>query len=412
MLDCMHVLHERTRSYCWLIIGCPFSAKSVACLYWNKNLYIADNMALPPICQFAKDFHELQWKVIRLNGMYGQTDRLVPLDSKLNEANERHIVRVCTPEHAQAIAETGTIPVLPCPGVHPSILSGVRLCRNGFRTGLVEKLKQIRVLDPAFPNMKRPYPVPGTCSFTSPSNFAKVYRTFCNRLAEKEWKGSGVVWVILDTEKLGEIGIGNFRTQEEASALVNDLKQLLPQDFDLMESWKDEILETSASLMESHLYQSIPIDDLMDIDAASILFFGMSAPDVKHRLSMAAYRKIVEKQGGWGCNPSVQQHSDILYPALADALEKVAYYGPYFEKAMKVIKLSVELEEQSSLYYSSLRQSRIPCRCQICLYFWLRSLVVRCVQKRRHSCAMIALMFFVFFKRLSKKRCLENWRIF
>ena len=267
----------------------------------------------PAWSEFADCWKRRKFRRIPFEGMYGPTVRFDPLDPDMKAADERYVVRVCTGQDAAEIAAKGWMSVLPCADVHRSILSGLRLCDDRFRPVLVKALKEIRVLDEAFPALNSSYPVPGTTSGTSPSNVAKAFRTFCDRHAQ-DWLASNFVLAIFDTEALGEIG--RFRTQEEARALANDLKQILPPDFHLMESWEDEILRTSASLMESHLYAPVNMKYLMGIGAASVLFFGMCAPEDKYGLSMAAYRKVIEKKKVMDAIPfchSIQRFSILLW---------------------------------------------------------------------------------------------------
>ena len=205
-------------------------------------------------------------------------------------------LEVLTKEHAESIAIDGMMDVLPCNGaVDRKILFGLRLSSHDLRPLLVAELKRIRVVDADFPELNYRYPVPGTCSFTSPSNFAKVYRIFCARLC-KTWFASNVACVIIDKERLPYIE--HFRTQAEANALVAYLETRLP-NFPLMKSWTKDIRRTSATMMESHIYESVNVAELMEIDAASILFFGMLPPEVKRVVSRAAYQKDIEKRSDY-----------------------------------------------------------------------------------------------------------------
>ena len=299
-----------------------------------------------------------------MQGMYGINHRFVPLSQNLQEADWRYLVRVLTKEHVDCIAECGMMDVLPCNcDVDRKILSGLRLCSHPLRPRLVAELKRTGVVDAEFPKLGDRYPVPGTCSFTSPSNFAKVYRTFCERLW-KSWFPSNVACVIIDTYRLDHIGIGHFRTREEADVLATELQQILPPSFALTESWMDDIRRTSATLMESHIYESVNVAHLMEVGSASILFFGMLAPEVKRGLSMAAYQKVFERKPDYICSPDVQKHSDILYPALATALESVPVYGRHMVDAMKLMKLSVGLEVEILTYCFVERQHRLRLRRQ------------------------------------------------
>ena len=125
--------------------------------------------------------------------MYGASHRFVTTRAPSMDADDRYFVRVCTIEHARAISQDGVAEVVPCERMkvldlaqQRQILSALRMTSSpGFRQQVIRELKRLQVLSNEFCVSENGHgPVPGTISFTSPSNFAKTFRVFCNRITE------------------------------------------------------------------------------------------------------------------------------------------------------------------------------------------------------------------------------------
>ena len=327
------------------------------------------------VLQFAEVYRD-HTEVMRETGegMYGRCSRFVSTRDRLMAADDRYFVRVCTIEHARAISQDGVAEVVPCERMkgldlaqQRQILSALRMTPSpSFRQQVIRELKRLQVLSNEFCVSENGNgPVPGTISFTTPSNFAKTFRVFCNRMTGT-WFASNMTILILDGRRLQNI-MGHFRTHDESAALSSSLSTLLP-DFDetLMNAWKEGIQKCSFTLMESHVYKSINVAEMMERGDASILFFGGLPLRHKIGLSRAAYVKVIEKKSDFDSSRIEQQtygtHSDILYPALANALSKVRIYSPmaHIEDVMTLMQLSVTYEVEHSLYRFALQHYQKP----------------------------------------------------
>ena len=212
--------------------------------------------------------------------MYGTSHRFVATRAPLMAADDRYFVRVCTIEHARAISQDGVAAVVPCERMRGldlaqqrQILSELRMTlSHEFRQQVITELKRLQVLSNEFCVSENGNgPVPGTISFTTPSNFAKTFCVFCNRMTGT-WFASNMTILILDGRRLQNI-MGHFRTHDESAALSSSLSTLLPDcDKTLMNAWKEGIHKCSVTLMETHVYDSIYVADMMERGDASIIF--------------------------------------------------------------------------------------------------------------------------------------------
>ena len=290
-----------------------------------------------------------------VNGMYGKEHVFTSGSQQVQEAVRTYLIRVLTEEDVFRLGSFGKLAPEAHPGqVHHCILSGLRLCRHDTGPKLVANLKDIGMLDPDFPALDQPVPVPGTVSLTTLDRWGPVYRVFVDRLADTFFPTANTNCLVMSVADFGILGIRHFSDPGEVQVLLEELEDLLPE-FTMMKKWQAEIKECATTLAESHLYIEVDVAAMMAVGSACLLPMGQLPGHIQSELSYAAYVKQKEKRDKNVYGAPIQgHHIHLLYKGLLQAIETVVPVGKIpmseWELIRRILRMGVLFQMECSIW--------------------------------------------------------------